>query len=275
MQRAWCLPVGFLLALMVAEPVTAGELKEHKTRHYLLKTDIQDARELKQIQLFLEAMHRSYRKVFKSEPVRELGLASVRVYASEAAARAYGQADHRGGSNTNWRGYYSRDRHELVSYRGPSLSDLFSILSHEGFHQFAWVYMTPKEAPALPSWFEEGLAEYFRTSTVKRGRLEQKPLAHHVQRVKRAQRENWIWTLPQILNSNPSLIKDPERFNAFYAHAYLFVRFLAERSKKSLQKIYRLKKEGKPNNEIMEAVFIAGKRERLYAVFCEYVKRLA
>lgn len=260
--------------VLVAGEARAGELKEFKSRNYILKTDIKSAREVKKIKGFLEAMHRSYRKVFKSDPVREPGPASVRVFAAEADYRAYGQKDQGSNFNSNWRGYFARSRHELVSYRGDALTDLFSILSHEGFHQFAREYMVPKEASRLPHWFEEGLAEYFRSSRVRRGALDRGPLTYHVRRVKRAQRDQWLWTLAQIWGCNPARLKDPDRFTAFYAHAYLFVRFLAETSKKSLQAIYRLKKEGKDNDEIMAEVFPKGKRERIYAAFCQYIKRL-
>ncbi|MDW8343438.1 MAG: DUF1570 domain-containing protein [Verrucomicrobiae bacterium] len=53
---------------------------------------------------------------------------------------------------------------ELVTYHQPHL---WRVLAHEGFHQFAYYEL----GRAIPIWLNEGLAQYFETSYVLRGRL--------------------------------------------------------------------------------------------------------
>lgn len=53
---------------------------------------------------------------------------------------------------------------ELVTYHQPML---WRVLAHEGFHQFVYYEL----GAAIPIWLNEGLAQYFETSYVSRGRL--------------------------------------------------------------------------------------------------------
>jgi len=55
--------------------------------------------------------------------------------------------------------------YELVTYEHDRL---WQVLAHEGFHQFLG-YEIGLEAPI---WLNEGLAQYFETSTIRHGRLE-------------------------------------------------------------------------------------------------------
>jgi hypothetical protein len=54
--------------------------------------------------------------------------------------------------------------YELVTYEHTGL---WQVLAHEGFHQFLG-YELGRE---IPVWLNEGMAQYFETSTVKNGRL--------------------------------------------------------------------------------------------------------
>lgn len=265
------LPIlGALLVVVPSAPAAPPELAERRSKHYTLLTDLPDAREVQQVLRFLDAMHASYEATFKADPVRELSRPQVRVFAAHEDYLAFGRDDQDVGFNANWRGYYARDRNELVSYRGESLPDLFSILSHEGFHQFAWAYIVPPESDRLPDWYEEGLAEYFRTTALSGNRLAHQFQRHHAERVQRAIREGWVWTQEQVWQCNPALLDDPLRFDAFYAHAYLYVRFLVQHQRKAVLEVYKLKREGRPSAEVIDAVFPADKRARLHEGFLAF-----
>lgn len=54
--------------------------------------------------------------------------------------------------------------YELVTYEHAGL---WQVLAHEGFHQFVGYEL----GQAIPVWLNEGMAQYFETSTVKNGRL--------------------------------------------------------------------------------------------------------
>ena len=263
--------LSWLLVFIVAASAHAGELVRSETKHYVLLTDLA-GKERRDLERFLEAMHKTYLDVFPGDAVRELEAATVRVFADQAAYNAFGAADGDVGFNQNWRGYYARARHELVSYRGATMADLYSILSHEGFHQFVWEYMVPEGADILPHWYEEGLADYFRSADVRRGKLEHVRKGYHVSRINRAIREGWVWTRVQLWDCDPARITDPLVFDAFYAHAYLFMDFLVAHARKRVKEVYKLKKQGRPSAEIIDEVFPADSRDRLYEAFLRYAQ---
>ena len=245
---------------------------EYDTDHYTLHTDLGRS-QVRDLQRFLEAMHATYEDVFPHDPVRENGRPVVRVFAAQADYEAYGHADPDVAFNANWRGYFNRDANTLVSYRGSSLPDLFSILSHEGFHQFAWSHITPPDAQRLPDWYEEGLAEYFRSAAIRRGHLRHSDQPHHIARVSRAIREDWVWTLDQLWDCDPARISDPLVFDAFYAHAHQFVSFLIDREREAVLRIYRRKREGADNDAIMAEIFGDVDPDRLHRAFTTWVTR--
>jgi len=261
-----------IAVLLVSAGTARAELRTSETEHYTLTTDL-GRREARRVERFLEAMHATYREVFPHEPVRDAGRATVRVLAARADYDAYGRDDADVAFNANWRGYFARDRNELVSYRGEDMRELLSILSHEGFHQFAWAHMTPEDSAVLPPWFEEGLAEYFRSHDTRRGELRHSRQPHHVARVGRAIREGWVWTLDELWGCDPGAIEDALVFEAFYAHAHQFVSYLIDRERAAVLRIYRLKREGRTNEEIMAEVFGEADRGRLHRAFVAWVQR--
>ncbi len=58
--------------------------------------------------------------------------------------------------------------YELVTYEHDRL---WQVLAHEGFHQFLGYEMGARDS-GVPVWLNEGLAQYFETSTIARSRLQ-------------------------------------------------------------------------------------------------------
>lgn len=262
------------LTVALAARATAQDapaLVERRSKHYTLLSDLPEA-EARQILRFIDAMHETYDAVFPGEAVREVPPPRVRVYTRAEDYLAYGRADADVPFNENWRGYFARDRNELVSHRGPTLLDLNGILSHEGFHQFAWAWIRPPEADPLPDWFEEGLADYFRSGALEGKRLAHQFHRYHAERVQRAIREGWVWTQEQVWTCDPAQLTDPARFDAFYAHAYMYMRFLVQRERKAVLEIYKLKRTGGATAEILDAVFPPERRARLHQAFLAFAQ---
>lgn len=259
------------LILYAAEPLSAAPMRDYKTKNYDLKTNI-SASEVKLVKGFLEAMHRTYKKVFPHKAVRENGRAKVIAFQTKQGYAAWSRKNN-SYFNENTMGYFFRDKNTLVVHRGQNVEALCGILSHEGFHQFAWSYIVPKDSDPLPIWFEEGLAEYFRSGTVRKGRLQKVTLDYHFRSVKDAIKGKRVWTLKQIWFSNPNSFKDVAVFNAFYAHAYVFMEFLVEHGQKMVKKVYKLKREGKSSKDIVDEVFPEGKRSKLYKGFLQYAQK--
>ncbi len=110
---------------------------------------------------------------------------------------------------------------ELVTYQHNSL---WRVLAHEGFHQFIYYEL----GPGTPIWLNEGLAQYFETSYVLRGRLVtgdiQKQMLQHVQNLIRAGRAPSIADLIRL--DKPAFYADSQRC---YPTAWALAYFLLHR----------------------------------------------
>ncbi|MEM7577363.1 MAG: DUF1570 domain-containing protein [Planctomycetota bacterium] len=60
-----------------------------------------------------------------------------------------------------------RGRGLATFVEGQSLDEVYGVLQHEGFHQFVWSYL----GSDLPTWVNEGLAQYFEDAPLVNGRL--------------------------------------------------------------------------------------------------------
>lgn len=71
-------------------------------------------------------------------------------------------------SNTGGVFFVQRTGQGLATWvRGRPKSEVYSVLQHEGFHQFAFTHMGPR----LPIWVNEGLAKYFEDGIFTRGTM--------------------------------------------------------------------------------------------------------
>ncbi len=95
-----------------------------------------------------EQMRTAYSHVFPTvkKPDRKY---EIWVFRDEAAY-------HRGGGPPMAGGHYSPIFRRLFLFKYPKKEDTFLVLRHEAFHQFLHDYME-----LAPTWFNEGLAEYF------------------------------------------------------------------------------------------------------------------
>lgn len=64
--------------------------------------------------------------------------------------------------------YGSKDVNGLITFmEGQGWNRMLTTLQHEGFHQFAYMRI----GPGLPSWANEGLADYFGEAVMVRGKF--------------------------------------------------------------------------------------------------------
>ena len=108
-------------------------------------------------------------------------------------------------------------------------SRTFSVLGHEGWHQFNSRHFTYR----LPSWLDEGIATLFESSFYKDGFFFFDP-SGNVSRLgclKKLLQSGRIIPLEKLLVLNPGEVvahADTEAVMAFYAQAYALIRFLRE-----------------------------------------------
>ena len=121
-----------------------------------------------QINSFMNEMLKQYSKFFSNWTPKNP--ARVIVFDNREDFRAY-TATVTSRASSNVLGYChlrtdgeGRQFFELVAFHHE---DLWGTLAHEGFHQFIG-YELGQE---IPTWLNEGLAQYFETSTVVRGKF--------------------------------------------------------------------------------------------------------
>ena len=109
-------------------------------------------------------------------------------------------------------------------------SRTFSVLGHEGWHQFRDKYFKYR----LPSWLDEGIAQLFEQSDIEDGRFVFSP-AKNYQRLgdlKLSLQEKNMIPLGELILLNPGEIVLQQQADkavlAFYAQSYAMVRFLRE-----------------------------------------------
>lgn len=122
-----------------------------------------------EVNSFMNQMLRAYARFFSNWQIR--AGARVVVFDNLDDFRSYSAAA-TGMSHSGLTGYchWKTDEdgnsfYELVTYEHDRL---WQVLAHEGFHQFLGYEMGTQ----VPVWLNEGLAQYFETSTIVRGRLQ-------------------------------------------------------------------------------------------------------
>ncbi|MBW8016019.1 MAG: hypothetical protein FVQ82_07525 [Planctomycetes bacterium] len=108
-------------------------------------------------------------------------------------------------------------------------SRTFSVLGHEGWHQFNFRHF----AYRLPSWLDEGIATLFETSEYKNGFFYFRPERNgsRLASLRKILEADKIIPLGKLLTLNPGEVvghADTDAVLAFYAQAYALVRFLKE-----------------------------------------------
>lgn len=123
-------------------------------------------------------------------------------------------------------GYY--DKGACVTYN-IGRERTFSVLSHEGWHQFN-AHLSEYR---LPSWLDEGVAMQFENSRFIDGRFRFEPRKnlYRLGPLKKICLTNRLMSLGQLISINPGevLATDyDDAVSAYYAQSYALIRFLKE-----------------------------------------------
>ena len=144
----------------IAQPAQAwwARSPEFRTRYYNVKTDlsVQDARHLAG---HMDITFEAYARLFAGLNARGPKSLDLYLFANQNDYNRVLMQKFRAVGAGSWgMAITRRGETSLVAWQGDySLTDMESVLQHEGFHQFAR-YLFPK----LPSWANEGLAEVFQ-----------------------------------------------------------------------------------------------------------------
>ena len=108
------------------------------------------------------------------------------------------------------------------------IDDTFSVLAHEGWHQFNQRLFKYR----LPSWLDEGIAMSFENSVYKDGLFTFDPSRNmgRLGGLRLTLEENKFMPISQLISLNPgqTVVKSDQATQAFYSQSYALVRFLKE-----------------------------------------------
>ncbi|AQT69650.1 hypothetical protein STSP2_02844 [Anaerohalosphaera lusitana] len=199
------------------------------TEHYKVYTTLLDPLMLRQVPAFLESAHREYQK---QTPATLETHSPFVIYLFKDREQWENFTKEFTGKQSDLYLKIQRGAYYLngacVAYN-IGRSRTFSVLGHEGWHQFNSRHFTYR----LPSWLDEGLATLFEESSYINNRFVFRPnqnLGRLGSLRKTLIDENAI-PLKTLLALNPGEVvhyQDSEDVMAFYAQAYALVRFLRE-----------------------------------------------
>lgn len=164
----------FLLLTALAQAAFAqsaqhwwAQSPEFRTRYYHVKTDLSqsNARHLAE---HMDITFEAYARLFTGLKARQPKSLDLYLFAKQQDYNSVLREKFRANGTGSWgMAITRRGETSLVAWQGDySLTDMESVLQHEGFHQFAR-YLFPR----LPSWANEGLAEVFQRGVEVDGKI--------------------------------------------------------------------------------------------------------
>ena len=199
------------------------------TPHYEILTTLLNPVMLRRLPTFVESAYRAYNQQLP-KPVEANGRFVVYLFAGrdqwEAFTRSFTGEQAELFCRIQAGAYYHQDA--CVAY-DIGLERTFSVLGHEGWHQFDDRHF----AFRLPSWLDEGIAMLFEAQSAEDGSFDLEP-AHNAYRLKTLRKTldaGAMIPLEQLIATTPGHVlatDQTEAVMAFYSQSYALVRFLRE-----------------------------------------------
>lgn len=140
---------------------------EFRTRYYNVKTDLSESN-ARHLAEHMDITFEAYARLFTGLKARQPKSLDLYLFANQQDYNSVLREKFRANGAGSWgMAITRRGETSLVAWQGDySLTDMESVLQHEGFHQFAR-YLFPR----LPSWANEGLAEVFQRGVEVDGKI--------------------------------------------------------------------------------------------------------
>jgi hypothetical protein len=227
------IPLLLMLGLSLTAPAmgqSEAALQPYNTRFYLLRTNLEPA-EAKVFARHMDRVFKEYKGRFEGTGLRRQREQPMNLYIFRTREGFKRFMDGHGIDAANSGGMFvvQPSLQGLATFvEGRSRGRVFSVLQHEGFHQFAWEYIGQN----LPIWVNEGMAQYFEDGILVEGRFVFKQASAErissiqgtIERQQYAPFEQMLQLSPEqwieILQSNPS------RAALLYDQAWSMVFFL-------------------------------------------------
>lgn len=226
MTRTMRMFPALLVIAFAALQARAVELTTLKTRHYEIHHNIDPDRAV-EIGLHMDRVYDEYDRRMRSFPGKRGAAAPLYVFQTDQQYTEFLAA--KGIDATGSGGMFFRIGAEtgLATFLGDNDPDRVRVvLQHEGFHQFA----NMKIGDTLPTWANEGLAEYFGRGRIENGKFVTGYASDDDVRVLRLRvRENTLTSVEDLVNTSSETWSARVRAGAGaaqYLESWALVQFL-------------------------------------------------
>lgn len=210
------------------------------TKHYDIYTTLLEPLMLYQVPAFMEAAHRAYQQQL-SKPIDVQNRSTVYLFENrqqwELFTKEFAGNNYQMYLKITKGAYYLNGA--CISYN-IGRKTTFSVLAHEGWHQFNSRHFTYR----LPSWLDEGIATLFEKYKYENGNFTFEPARNggRLGSLKQSIISGKMLRLKNLIALNPGqVVHDSDATTAFYGQSYGLVRFLREEGYgKRLNKYHQL-----------------------------------
>jgi hypothetical protein len=239
---------------------------EQRAGHFVVRSDT-DVQTCRQVARECDAAWRDYERLFGPVPVPARATVPVFLFAGQASYRAY-VADALNQDMQHTAGLFDPYLQAILVWNSPSRETLHETLRHEVLHHYLDARMG-----ALPTWFNEGMAEYSELADAHTGRPALGML-HPEHAALLAQ--GAVSTDLEALVRQPAaeFYADPE---TGYPAAWAFVRFLRDTTparRKAFDDLWQRLDRREDNATALDAAFAGVDWRAWNAEFAEYVRAL-
>lgn len=209
-------------------------LVETPSKQYLIKTNSDKDKHIKEVVARLEASRKLYEEDFPpASPITSISV--VRVCATESDFHTYGET---GGGVAGW---FNPRSEELVLYFGDGGKDsTLSVMAHEGFHQYCHFLFGRAEAHR---WFDEGHGDYYGAWKMKGRKLvpndDMKGGLARIPEIKEMLRNGTIKPLSEHIRADHATWQNQGPSNvSCYAQSFSLIYYLREGSRGKVKRKY-------------------------------------
>lgn len=241
----------------------------HRTEHYLIRSDL-DERVCRNAGKLLEASLKHYQTYLVRPTASQADTAPFEVYifSGKAGFESYCRGA-LGSTPVHCAGLYSPLLKQLLIWNQSDHASTLRTIRHEGLHQYV-----DSVTDSVPTWLNEGLAEYFEVSTTRLGVPGKGLVLPRNLRALRAMRRS---TVPFSTLARMSHARFYQRSQVLYPLSWAWVHFFRHGSKAN-RAVFEAMLDGcsagRPWLEVMRESLQDVDLEKLEREFWEYVQEL-
>lgn len=222
-------------ALFRVDPVAARPA--HPDAWIVIETDdftlLSDAdpRVAREVAFRLEEFRDAFARLSPALELRSPAPTTLFAFRDAVSYAPYKSRADRDGSRVLGQFLRTRDGNYLTLDAGSELADAFTVLYHEYVH-----FLVLHNFPRVPLWFNEGLAEYYSTFTVRDGRA---VVGRGVDRHLRLLAAEGDFSIAELLEADTTsdAYHDPDEVGRFYALSWLMVHYLLSGGGEEVERI--------------------------------------